>query len=239
MNHLEDSFHLIIIRIPVVEQYLTLISKLAWNDPYILAGRYEEWLHFESSCATITYYHSLYCVSWNFKIMSKEFCDSIFVVYNNLFYRSGSTKLQDRHSTSVLAASLSTLMEQPSKEEQQYENDQVDERGSSILDRSCTTSLAATKETVPQSVLVPATTIDTATYSNATTNAAHQRSSSDASVTYITYDNANVTPLQQQQQITTTVQPISQLESLKLGAAKAKPWVIFLDICIFFANTFF
>lgn len=97
-----------------------------------------------------------------------------------------------------------------------------------MLDLSCNTSLAATKEAMPQSVLITAATIDNATYSNSAPDAAHQQSSSDASVTYITYDAAGVASLQQQQQITTEVQPVSQLESLKLGAAKAKPWVIFL-----------
>ncbi|EJD76036.1 zinc finger protein [Loa loa] len=132
--------------------------------------------------------------------------------------KSGSTKLRDQHSAAVLATSLSTTVAQQS-------NDQVDEREHAILDRSCAASLVAPKEAMPRSVLVAAGTVDTATYSNASTNATHQRSGSDASLTYITYDTVNVTPLQQQQQITTAVQPVSQLESLKLGAAKAKPWI--------------
>uniref|UniRef100_A0A8R1TKB5 BTB domain-containing protein n=1 Tax=Onchocerca volvulus TaxID=6282 RepID=A0A8R1TKB5_ONCVO len=139
-------------------------------------------------------------------------------------FKSRNTKLQDRHSTSVFAASLNTITEQPSKEEQQYRNDQTDEHKRSILNRSCAAALAETKDTLPQNVLVAAPTIDTTTFSNVTTNATYQRSSNNASVTYITYDTANVTSLQQQQQID-AVQPISQLESLKHGAAKANPWI--------------
>uniref|UniRef100_A0A158Q8X5 C2H2-type domain-containing protein n=1 Tax=Elaeophora elaphi TaxID=1147741 RepID=A0A158Q8X5_9BILA len=139
-------------------------------------------------------------------------------------FKSANAKLQDRHSISVLATSLNTVVEQMPKKEQQYENDQVDDHERSMLDRSCATAFAATKETMPQSVRVTATTVDTAPYFNATPSAAHQRSSSDASVTYITYGTANAASLQQQQ-ITTAVQPVSQLESLKLGAAKAKPWI--------------
>ncbi|KAL3994200.1 Zinc finger C2H2 type family protein [Acanthocheilonema viteae] len=139
-------------------------------------------------------------------------------------FKSGNFKndiVQERHPASILATSLATVVEQPPKKEQQYENFQVDDHENSMLDRSCATSLAATKEAIPQSVLITAATIDTATYSNA--NASHQRSSSDASVTYITYDVANVTSLQQQH--ITGLQPVSQLESLKLGTAKAKPWI--------------
>lgn len=144
-----------------------------------------------------------------------------------LFCRSGNAKLQE--SASVLTTSLSAI--QPPKKDYEYENDdQVDDHERSTLDRSCaSSSLAVTKEAMPESVLITAATVDTATHSSSIPNAVHQQSSSDASVTYITYDAANVTSLQQQQQqIKTEMQPILQLESLKVGAAKAKPWVVFL-----------
>lgn len=141
-----------------------------------------------------------------------------------IFYsRVGCTK-QDPHSSGGLATSLTTVVEHRRGDEKQYVAGQVGERESSILDHLCAVSLPATKETVPQSAPVIAAPV----YSNISVNATHHQSNSDVSVTYITHNITNATPIQQQQQIAAAVHPISQFESLRLGAVKAKPWVIFL-----------